>query len=66
MELRLDQIAYMIITAHLIHSKVTYAQIHTHEHELKADNNDLGTEKKLTALVIGILFVIHNREIFMI
>ena len=46
MELRLDQIAYMIIAAHLIHSKVTYAQIHTHEHELKADNNDLGTANK--------------------
>ena len=38
MELRLDQIAYMIIAAQLIHSKVDL--------QLKADNNNLGTEKK--------------------
>jgi len=40
MELRLDHIAYMIIAAHLIHSKV---DLHPYS---KADNNDLGTEKK--------------------
>jgi len=40
-EWRLHQIAYMIIAAHLIHSKVDlYTQIHTHERELKADKND--------------------------
>ena len=48
--------------------RLTRMHIHTHERELKADNNDLGTVKKLTALVIGIAYCLSyiHREIFMI
>ena len=57
MELRLDQIAYMIIAAHLIHSKIDSIFTLT-----SASWKRITTiwEQKKTTLATGILFVIHR------